>query len=702
MIALDVETTGLDTFNGCRPFYVTTCDEDGDQLSWTWDVDPYTRQVSIPKADLDAISELIAGGVVGHNIKFDALMLMEAGMESWPWDITHDTTYCGHLLASDQRKDLTSQAMLWLGEDIAPFEKALGESVNAARRLARSKFPNWRIAREGDPMLPSCGKGDIWRSDLWLPGALARELGYPDDHPWHTVLTEYADRDSAVAMLLWQHLFPEVERRGLLPYYEQKRLNMRVLATMEQRGTTVLVDDLNDLNNEYRSHIEACTAACNRIASAFKYKLELPKGSSNNGSLTTFAFDVLKLPVVKRTPTGKPSLDKEVVEIYKRTLEGQQLRFITNLNAIRKRAKSCEFLETYKSYGTGSEHEGVLVLHPSVNPTATATTRLSMSNPNLQQVSKQESECDACEGEGCAKCNYTGEDLHSVRKVFGPAPGREWWSLDAKNIELRIPAYESGEPELIALFERPDDPPYYGSQHMLNMSIVYEDIWKKELAAVGLDKVGPHCKKKYASGPYLWSKSGGLAMQYQCGEETADRAFRRPGGFRKLKGFFSKVGRLNDKYVHAAQDQGFVETTPDPSIGATRGYPLVCRRGDWGRVLSTVPLNYHTQGTAGHWMVRAMNRSQELLDKWAVSGFDGYICLTVHDELVFDFPRMGDPIRDAEIEKKTGKLPTFRTSNLWRIRRIQAAMEQGGRDINVPTPVSCEYHTRCWAEGVPL
>ncbi|KKK85693.1 hypothetical protein LCGC14_2770740, partial [marine sediment metagenome] len=45
--------------------------------------------------------------------------------------------------------------------------------------------------------------------------------------------------------------------------------------------------------------------------------------------------------------------------------------------------------------------------------------------------------------------------------------------LDAENIELRIPAYEAGETEMIDLFERPDDPPYFGSAHVLMFSVVY-------------------------------------------------------------------------------------------------------------------------------------------------------------------------------------------------------------------------------------
>jgi hypothetical protein len=106
-----------------------------------------------------------------------------------------------------------------------------------------------------------------------------------------------------------------------------------------------------------------------------------------------------------------------------------------------------------------------------------------------------------------------------------------------------------------------------------------------------------------------------------------------------------------------------------------------------------------------------MIRCQEQLDKWnrvdscfGTSNGGYHITMQVHDELVFDFPRRGDPVADAALEK-SGKLPLMRTqssSNLWRIRLLQKLMEKGGEGIGVPTPVSCEYHVANWAKGVTL
>jgi DNA polymerase I-like protein with 3'-5' exonuclease and polymerase domains len=295
--------------------------------------------------------------------------------------------------------------------------------------------------------------------------------------------------------------------------------------------------------------------------------------------------------------------------------------------------------------------------------------------------------------------NSKNEDLN-LRLCFGPAPGREWWSLDAKNIELRIPAYESGQKDLIDLFERPDDPPFYGSTHLLNFSVVYPDIWEKELREVGIEKVGPHCKKKYASSWYQWCKNGGFAVQYGAvdrddGGGTADRAFHRRGAHSLLRTRFSKLEALNRRWIRFAEERGYVETLPDRSVDPDHGYPLLCNRTEYGRIKPTVPLNYHVQGTAMWWTMMAMIRCQDYLDtlnkpiaNHLRTHLGYHMTIQCHDELVFDFP--------------AGKGSEPWKTNLPKIRHIQGIMERCGDGIGVPTPVGLEYHESSWAEGVTL
>lgn len=169
VISFDVESTGLDVYHGARPFFLTTCSDDGRLKWWEWDVDPLTRKVQIGYKDIAEITERLtltddrpvpgkwykfckAAGLengapigivrdkltelgkdaevrelenvtgctlVAQNSKFDVAMLRalfnDVGQElHWDWSRTHDTLIAGHLLASNKPHDLTSMAIQYL------------------------------------------------------------------------------------------------------------------------------------------------------------------------------------------------------------------------------------------------------------------------------------------------------------------------------------------------------------------------------------------------------------------------------------------------------------------------------------------------------------------------------------------------------------------------------------------------------------
>src|SRR6185312_3875517 len=107
-------------------------------------------------------------------------------------------------------------------------------------------------------------------------------------------------------------------------------------------------------------------------------------------------------------------------------------------------------------------------------------------------------------------------------------------------------------------------------------------------------------------------------------------------------------------------------------------------RTEHGRALETVPLSYFIQGTAMQWTNKAMIRCDTQLKEWRKNGFDGFITMQVHDEIIFDFPKRSDPRTDPK------------RSNLGRIKVLQKLLEKGGEDIGIPTPTSCEWHPNNW------
>lgn len=1018
-LSLDTETTGVDLYHGAKPFFVTLCRDDGQQLWWEWSVDPLTRQPQIPAGDLQELAGELAGRTrILQNAKFDvaALRTLDSRFgDDWPWAQTHDTLLAGHLLASNQPHNLTDMALHWLGVDIEPYEQALKQVVNAARRVAKKQFPDWHIAREGLAGMPSAKSGSNkdkkgvesdkpWKFDSWLPRALLaagyQPQGKEAEYDWATVLRDYANADSAVTLALWRVFEVEIDRQKLRDIYECVRQRGPLAYHLERRGVTLNRVWLENLAREYEEESQEYGQVLQAIAKEYGHQLVLPKGGRNNSLLacvTTLLECTGILKDAPTTPTGTVSLDARAKVLYYsllpqkgRALSGPKL-FFQRLLDKGKRDTALGYLRSYQRFWLPlAGQPDWYVLHPQLNPTGTDTLRWSSSNPNeqnicfdgetevltrqgwvlakdlrnrtevaqywketgvidfapaevhqptfqgemihltteqgidllltpkhrcllrhrktrnLQDVSAENFKPDyqhlhagyyqggeeslsrqevtwlcAVQADGhyhqvqgytcgirfifakkrkiaklraclvalgakytekvnpkgltdfyvhahdpCValahrlmprKCfgdwllnhdratldafaeevffwdgdwtrktvwsssqkenadwvqvlmalsghratlasrqpssewairehhyvnivlnrdyslttNFSRQcvpwhgpvycvtvpssylvirrngkvaitgnskkgmyegDKQTVRCCFGPAPGWEWWSFDAKNIELRIPAYASEEQDLINLFEKADEPPYYGSTHLLNFATVYPDLWAREAAKVGWDKVGPHCKKEYAATYYQWCKNGGFAIQYNCGERTADRAFRQPGAFRLLKSRFAKLEKLNQRCLQQANKYGYVETLPDRTVDPQRGYPLLCTRTERGSVLTTVPLSYFVQGTAMWWTMKAMLRVHAQLEAWRqADGFDAYIAMQVHDELVVAMPRRAHP-----------RAATAAASNLGRARVIQQLMAQGGDDIGVPTPVGCEFHDRNWAEGETL
>lgn len=674
MLSLDTETTGKDVYHDARPFFVTTCDENEDVTFWQWDVDPVTRMPVIPPGEWDEVNALVHSEeeLVLQNPKFDVGVLASIGIVDWPWDRTWDTLLAGHLLSSNTPHNLTDMVLMYLGVNIAKYEDALQEAVAKARSIARSRYKDWKIAKEGTPGMPSAKgkKGEeTWRFDYWLPRAVAKAEGYPQSHGWWTVLQEYGNADSSTTLPLFKEMAKQLKKRDLWEIYLRRLKVLPVAYGMENRGVTINKDRKVELAKQFKEEADANHRKCLALAD---YEIETLPVNGRSNDLNKIIFEKFKLQSNKATGKGGASMDKTVLEHWMATLDRTlpAYHFVKNLREYRRRKTALGYMESYEKFWlpwipvgpvdpvTGADW---YVLHPSLNPTGTNTLRWSSSNPNEQNISKQEG--------------------FNLRALFGPAPGREWWSCDAKNIELRIPAYEAGEEAMIDLFERPNDPPYYGSNHMLFFDILHPEKFAEH---------GVNVKKVYASTWYQWTKNGDFAVQYGAQEVsgTADRAYHVQGAQAKIQSRLGKINDLNQRMIEFANQHGYVETLPDRTVNPRHGYPLLCTRGKWGKILTTVPLSYHVQGTAMWVMQEMMLAVQPYLDQLnGRRGSQGYfMTIQVHDELVFDFPYVKDK----------GNLPIM--------LRIKKILDGVGNNLipAVPLPVGIEYHEHSWAEGETL
>ena len=205
VIALDTETTGLDLKHGAMPFFVSVCSSEGKQLWWEWNVNPINRVPKIPAKDVREIQEVIDDAVTIyiHNSKFDIPVLKSIGIR-WSrghWSKVRDTTVSSHLIKSNNPHNLEDNALIYLGMNVAPYERAIKEACDKARRICRSRHKKWMIARKGLECMPSA-KEEVWKFDMWLPRAIAEREKYDKRHSWWTVLQKYGNQDTISCVLL--------------------------------------------------------------------------------------------------------------------------------------------------------------------------------------------------------------------------------------------------------------------------------------------------------------------------------------------------------------------------------------------------------------------------------------------------------------------------------------------------------------------
>jgi DNA polymerase I-like protein with 3'-5' exonuclease and polymerase domains len=653
LISLDTEVPGIDLHHGCRPFFVTMCDDSG-PIYWQWAVDPLTRQPEIPSGDIKEIIERLddCDEVVLQNAKYDILALNTIGIKWRWWEKLHDTLYSGHLLASGEPHDLTTMALRYLRTDISPLEERLGKDCKEARAIAKRDYPNWFVAKKDDPRLPSAKGGEkLWKWDMWLPTEIARRKKLEPEHSYWKSLVDYALGDSSVTRPLHQVHRRLLEERGLWGLYLERIKLIRVIVGMERRGVTVLAKRLDEARIKHAGTSLRCERLCKELSGG---KLDsLPKAGTTK-AMKEVLFDHFKLPILEYSPkTGEPTVDKAVLEQWQANLhdnvnkdedQSDAWKFVNHIATKRKCDTAVSYIDSYKRYGiVVPQYKAYRCIYPSLNSTGSNTLRFSSQNPNSQNISKQ---------------GYA-----NLRKCFCPLPGREWWSLDYKNLELMLPAYEAGEEVMIDLFERPDDPPYFGSVHFMMFDTLYPDIYAEH---------GTKVKELYKDTLYQWTKNGDFAVQYGAQEEsgTADAAYHYPGAQHRIQSRFTKIAELSQECISFAQRYGFINTIPDKELGS---YPLATPRGAYGKVKPTVPLSYRIQGTAMWAMCRAMVRCFEYLQTLP----NHFLMMQIHDEMVFDFPKGG-------------------ITNYTKVMKLKSLMEQSGDDIGIPLKVSVAYHPENW------
>ncbi|EIV1735204.1 DNA polymerase I [Vibrio parahaemolyticus] len=500
---------------------------------------------------LKPILEDDAQAKVGQNLKYDASVLARYGIEMK--GIKYDTMLASYVYNSVGGKhDMDSLALRFLQHSCISFEQIAGK-----------------------------GKNQLTFNQIELEQA-----------------SPYAAEDADVTLRLHNRLFANIEQdEKLKSVYEEIEMPLvPVLSRIERTG--VLIDDmkLSAQSVEITARLEELEQKAYEIAEQ-EFNMNSPK------QLQAILFEKMGLPVVKKTPSGTPSTNEEVLQEL--ALDYPLPKLILEYRGLAKlKSTYTDKLPKMINPSTGR-------VHTSYHQAVTATGRLSSTDPNLQNIP------------------IRNEEGRRIRQAFVAPAGYKILAVDYSQIELRIMAHLSGDQALLDAFRDGKD---------------IHAATAAEIMGVSIDQVSSEQRRRAKAvnfGLIYGMSAFGLAKQLGIprGEAQAymDKYFERYPG----------VMQYMEDTRSAAADKGYVETI----FGRRLHLPEIkSRNGMRRKAAERAAINAPMQGTAADIIKKAML----LVDQWIQEEGNGRVKLLmqVHDELVFEVEESSL----SEIESKVQKL----------------------------------------------
>jgi DNA polymerase-1 len=489
---------------------------------------------------------------VGQNIKYDTHVFANAGIAIRGY--VHDTMLQSYVLEAHKQHSLESLALRHLGRSGLSYEDVCGKGAN------QIPFAQVEVDRA----------------------------------------TAYSGEDSDMTLHVHETLWPQLqEQPGPLEVYRRIEMpSAAVLVRIERNGVLLDAAVLARQSQELAERMVALEREAHELAGQ-PFNLGSPK------QIGEILFGKLGLPVKKKTASGAPSTDEEVLV---------ELAADYPLPA-----KLLEHRGLAKLKGTYTDKLPLMVnpatgrVHTNYAQAVAVTGRLASNDPNLQNIPIRTPEG------------------RRVREAFIAPPGHSILSADYSQIELRIMAHISGDAGLLKAFAEGMD------VHRATAS----EVFGIEPDAVTSEQ------RRYAKtinfgliyGMGAFGLASSLGIERSAATAYIERYFQR----------FAGVKRFMDETKASARQKGYVETLFGrriylPEINGGNGP----RRSGAERQAINAPM----QGTAADLIKLAMIAAQDLLDREQRATT---MIMQVHDELVFEVP-------DAELEWARDAVPRVMAS----------------------------------------
>jgi len=550
LICFDTETTSLDPLTAqIVGMSFSVAAGTGAYLPLTHDYFDAPAQLPLTQvlAKFKPLLENPAIKKVGQNLKYDKHVLANHGIALN--GIAHDTLLQSYVLESHRGHGMDELSARHLGIEPISFEQV-------------------------------AGKG-------------AKQVGF--NQVTVEVAAEYAAEDADITLQLHEALSPQVLQDSKLNFiYSQIEMpSMECLFTIERNGVLIDANMLNRQSNEIGMKLMELETQAFELAGQ-PFNLGSPK------QLQEILFGKLGIKPIKKTPSGAPSTDEDVLQEL--ALDYPLPKVLLEYRGLAKLKSTY----TDKLPKMINSHTGRV--HTNYNQAVAITGRLASSDPNLQNIPVR-----TAEG-------------RRIREAFIAPQGSHIVSADYSQIELRIMAHLSKDTGMLQAFANNED---------IHRATAAE-IFGVERSAVDNEQ------RRYAKvinfgliyGMSAFGLAQNLNIERSAAQSYIERYFARYPGVRQ---YMQDTREL-------AKEKGYVETYFGrrlwvPEINSANGM----RRAGAERAAINAPM----QGTAADLIKLAMIA----VDKWLKDEkLSTKLIMQVHDELVLEVP-------DAELELVKQKLP---------------------------------------------
>lgn len=491
---------------------------------------------------------------IGQNLKYDASVIARYGIEMQ--GIKYDTMLESYVYNSVVgRHDMDSLALRYLEHKNISFEEIAGK-----------------------------GKGQLTFNQIDLEQA-----------------GPYAAEDADITLRLHNALYPKVsaDEKLLHVFSDIEMPLVPVLSRMERTGVLIDSMKLSAQSQEIAQRLDELEKRAFEIADQ-EFNLSSPK------QLQAILFEKMGLPVLKKTPSGTPSTNEEVLQEL--ALDYPLPKLILEYRGLAKlKSTYTDKLPKMVNPATGR-------VHTSYHQAVTATGRLSSSDPNLQNIPVR------------------NDEGRRIRQAFIAPQGYKVLAIDYSQIELRIMAHLSGDKALLDAFCHGKD---------------IHAATAAEILGLPLDQVSSEQRRRAKAinfGLIYGMSAFGLAKQLDMGRGEAQEYMNTY--FERYPGVLEYMETTRT----VASEQGYVETL----FGRRLYLPdIKSRNGLRRKAAERAAINAPMQGTAADIIKRAM----VLVDEWIGQQESGRVRLLmqVHDELVFE-------VQESEIESVAQEIKTLMES----------------------------------------